>query len=235
MKHSSLDHLVYFFVCAQGICFWCLHLNDHWKGGTARHARYRLNSLRNPYFLNSSQLHQRKVKWFKPGTKVGCSVNNGGKLPFCRKAPIIWHYSRQNWNDIMYLQQHWKSTSIIVTISFLDSLLYFLIKLVIQFINSFPSIQVFFPLNLHWLLSCWTKTTHTAAAVVNKCLTESKQKKSVFAPRGLWKHFLWAPFHKHSYIDINAMDGCFEKVNTLEITKIKIDINYDTWCWHHDN
>ena len=71
----------------------------------------------------------------------------------------------------------------------LDSLLDFLIKLVIQFINCFPSIQVFFPLNLHWLLSCWTKTTHTAAAVVNKCLTESKQKKSVFAPRGLWKHF----------------------------------------------
>ena len=175
------------------------------------------------------------MEWFKPGTKVGCSVNNSGKLPFCRKAPIIWHYSRQNWNDIMYLQQHWKSTSIIVTISFLDSLLYFLIKLVIQFINSFPSIQVFFPLNLHWLLSCWTKTTHTAAAVVNKCLTESKQKKSVFAPRGLWKHFLSARFHKHSYIDINAMDGCFEKVNTLEITKVKIDINYDTWCWHHDN
>ena len=112
----------------------------------------------------------------------------------------------------------------------LDSLLPFLIKLVIQFINCFPSIQVFFPLNLHWLLSCWTKTTHTSAAVVNKCLTESKQKKSVFAPRGLWKHFLSAPFHKHSYIDINAMDGCFEKVNKLEITKVKIDINYDTWC-----
>ena len=94
----------------------------------------------------------------------------------------------------------------------------------------------FFPSgSLHWLLSCWTKTSHTAAAVVNKCLTESKQKKSVFAPRGLWKHFLSAPFHKHSYIDINAMDGCFEKVNTLEITKVKIDINYDTWCWHHDS
>ena len=93
--------------------------------------KYRLNSPRNSYILNVSQLYQHKVKWFKPGTKVSCSVNNGGKLPFCRKAPIIWHYSRQNWNDIMYLQQHWKSTSIIVTISFLDSLLYFLIKLVI--------------------------------------------------------------------------------------------------------
>ena len=80
--------------------------------------KYRLNSPRNSYILNVSQLYQHKVKWFKPGTKVSCSVNNGGKLPFCRKAPIIWHYSRQNWNDIMYLQQHWKSTSIIVTICF---------------------------------------------------------------------------------------------------------------------
>ena len=156
--------------------------------------KYRLNSPRNSYILNVSQLYQHKVKWFKPGTKVSCSVNNGGKLPFCRKAPIIWHYSRQNWNDIMYLQQHWKSTSIIVTISFLDCLLYFLIKLVIQFINCFPSIQVFFR---SISIGCWVvgQKLHIQQQQLSINVWQNLNKRNLFLPLAAFENiFCRLPF-----------------------------------------
>ena len=148
-------------------------------------------------FLNASQLHLCKVKWFKPGTKVGCSVNNSDKLPFCRKAPIIWHYSRQNWNDIMYLQQHWKSTSIIVTICFLFGARFpphFLIKLVTQFINCFPSIQVFF----HSVsIGCWVagQKLHIQQQQLSINVWQNLNKRNLFLPLAAFENiFCRLPF-----------------------------------------